>query len=204
MLHPIRSVAVRAVVVAALALSALPARAANEAADFVQTRQFLATALLRMRPSEQRDRQVSAVLDRMFAYEQMAKRTLPDHWKDLSEGQQAEFTGILKRIFQRSYEKRLVRIADHHLEFTTEDIDSDEVMVHVRATTGQAKKDREEVPVALDYRLVPAGSGFKGVDVSAGGGSFVKEYEKKLQPIFEKDGFDAVIKYMKDSLAATS
>src|SRR6266404_3236834 len=68
----------------------------------------------RFRPSEQRDRQVSAVLDRMFAYDQMAKRTLPDHWKDLSEGQQGEFTGLLKRIFQQSYEKRLVRIADHH------------------------------------------------------------------------------------------
>jgi len=110
----------------------------------------------------------------------------------------------LKRIFQRSYEKRLVRIADHRLEFTSEDVDSDEVMVHVRATTGRPKHDVEEVPIALDYRLVPAGSGFKGVDVIAGGGSFVKEYEKKLQPILEKDGFDAVIKYMKDNLAATS
>jgi phospholipid transport system substrate-binding protein len=205
MLHWLRSAAIGLAVAAMLTLSVSPARAANEAVDFIQTRQFLVAALLRLQASEQRDRQVSTVLDRMCAYEEMAKQTLPDHWKDLSEGQQAEFTAILKRIFQRNYEGRIERILGYKMEFTSEDLDSDEVMVHVRATSGRPRRDRdrEEVPVAIDYRLVPKDSGFKIIDVTAGGGSFVKEYQNKLQPIYEKDGFEAVIKYMKGSLAAT-
>jgi ABC-type transporter MlaC component len=204
MLRFIRYLTVCAVLVAVLG-SVSSAHAASPAVDFVNTRQFLVLSLLGLRPSEQRDRQVSAILDRMFAYDQMAKLTLPDHWDDLSEGQHQEYTALLKRLFQRHYEETVARILYHRLEFTSEDGEHDDVTVHVKATSGRVRLDRDghvldEVPTVLDYDLIPSGAGFKVVDLGAGGSSFVKQYKNKCQPIYEKDGFDVLLKQMKVAL----
>src|SRR5258706_9019038 len=126
-----------AVVVAALALGVSSAAAAAGSVDFIQTRQFLVTALLHLRPNEQRDRQVLAVLDRTIAFDAMAERSLPDHWQALSHGQHAEYTAMLKRLVQHKYEKSLAAIADHRFEFTSEDLGVDGVVVHARATPGR-------------------------------------------------------------------
>jgi ABC-type transporter MlaC component len=175
---------------------------ADAGVDFIRTRQFLVTALLRTRPSEQRDRQVSAVLDRMFAFGSMAKRSLPDHWGALSEGQQAEYAALFKRLVQRSYERKMEAIVDHRIDFTSEPLELDEVLVHARATSGRSRAENE-VPIAIDYELSPFGSSLKVVDVIAGGSSFVQQYKSKFQPIVEKDGFGALLEYMSDSLPAS-
>src|SRR5215468_6804214 len=142
MVRFVRYLTVCAVLVAVLG-AASSGHAASPAVDFVNTRQFLVLSLLGLRPSEQRDRQISAVLDRMFAYDQMAKLTLPDHWEDLSEGQHQEYTGLLKRLFQRHYEETVARIIAHRLEFSSEDGEHDDVTVHVKATSGRVRLDRD-------------------------------------------------------------
>jgi phospholipid transport system substrate-binding protein len=203
MVASFRLVAASALVASALTFLPSSARA-DGGVDFVRTRQFLVTALLRLRQTEQRDRQVSAVLDRMFAYETMAERTLPDHWTRLSEGQHAEFTALLKRVVQRSYERRMEGVVDHRVELTSERLDPDDVMVRARFTSGRTRRPEDEIPVAIDYQLSPSGSSFKVVDVVAGGASFVEQYKSKLQPILEKEGFEALLRYLKDSLEATT
>jgi phospholipid transport system substrate-binding protein len=204
MVAPIRLIAASAVVATVLTLLASSVRAADGGVDFVRTRQFLVTALLRLRPNEQRDRQVSAVLERMFAYDKMAERTLPDHWSRLSEGQHAEYTSILKRLIQRNYEKKMEGVVDHRVELTSENLDLDEVMVHARFTSGRTRRPEDEIPVAIDYQLSPSGSSFKVVDIVAGGSSFVEQYKSKFQPVIEKEGFEAFLTHLKDSLGSTS
>jgi ABC-type transporter MlaC component len=189
-----------ATLVAASVLAASTARA-DGSVDFIRTRQILVTALLHVRPSEQRDRQMSAVLDRMIAFEEMARASLPDHWKDLSDGQHAEVTALLRRLIQRNYEKSMESVIDDHFEFMSEDLGLEGVMVHVRASSGRTHRTREEIPASLDYLLRSSGPSYKVVDILPRGSSFVQQYKNKLQVILEKEGFDALVKQMKDALA---
>src|SRR5262249_31344529 len=67
-----------------LAVGPRAAHATESAQDFVQSKQATVTTLLHQSPSSQRDKQISAVLDGMMDYDELAKRSLASHWNDLS------------------------------------------------------------------------------------------------------------------------
>jgi phospholipid transport system substrate-binding protein len=194
----IRVTASLAATVAALGLFSPSAYAGGAAEEFIQTRQAQVTSLLRQGQSGQRDKQVAAVLDGMIAYEELAKRSLAAHWGDLSDAQHKEFTDILKRLVQRSYEKNLKNIVEYKVEYLGEEPISDGVVVHTRASSSE--KPQEE-PITIDYQLQGSASAWKVVDIVTEGSSLVNNYKNQFHRIIQKDGYDALVKRMKDKLA---
>ncbi len=183
---------------AALVLAAPRAHAGGSAEEFIQTRQAQVTALLHQGQSAQRDKQVATVLDGMIAYDELAKRSLATHWDDLSDAQHKEFADILKRLVQRSYEKNLKNILEYRVEYLGEEPGSEGVMVHTRASSPE--KPQEE-PLTLDYQLVQNGAAWKVVDIVTEGSSLVHNYKNQFHRIIQKDGYDTLVKRMKDKLA---
>jgi phospholipid transport system substrate-binding protein len=183
---------------AALVLAAPRAHAGGSAEEFIQTRQAQVTALLHQGQSAQRDKQVATVLDGMIAYDELAKRSLATHWDDLSDAQHKEFADILKRLVQRSYEKNLKNILEYRVEYLGEEPGSEGVMVHTRASSPE--KPQEE-PITLDYQLVQNGAAWKVVDIVTEGSSLVHNYKNQFHRIIQKDGYDTLVKRMKDKLA---
>jgi phospholipid transport system substrate-binding protein len=183
---------------AALVLAAPRAHAGGSAEEFIQTRQAQVTALLHQGQSAQRDKQVATVLDGMIAYDELAKRSLAAHWDDLSDAQHKEFADILKRLVQRSYEKNLKNILEYRVEYLGEEPGSEGVMVHTRASSPE--KPQEE-PITLDYQLVQNGAAWKVVDIVTEGSSLVHNYKNQFHRIIQKDGYDTLVKRMKDKLA---
>ena len=198
MFRSIRIFASFALTVAALGFVAPSARAGGSAEEFIQTRQAQVTTLLRQSQSGQRDKQVASVLDGMIAYEELAKRSLAAHWADLSDAQHKEFTDILKRLVQRSYEKNIKNIISYRVEYLGEEPGSEGVVVHTRASSEQ--KPQEE-PITIDYQLMQSGSTFKVVDIVTEGSSLVNNYKNQFHRIIQKDGYETLVKRMKDKLA---
>jgi phospholipid transport system substrate-binding protein len=172
--------------------------AAGSAQEFVKAKQARVTSLLHQTPSSQRDKQIAAVLDGMMDYDELAKSSLASHWNDLSESQRREFTDVLKRLVQRNYERNIKNIMDYRVEYLGEDPASDSVVVHTRATS--TTNSRED-PVAIDYQLGPVGDGWRVLDIVTEGSSLVKNYKNQFHRIIQKDGYDALLKRMKDKLA---
>src|SRR2546421_8644631 len=112
---------------AIVVVGAPPAHASSSAEEFIQTRQAQVTSLLRQAPAGQRDKQIAAVLDGMIAYDELAKRALASHWDERSEAQRKEFTDILRRLVQRSYEKNLKNILEYKVQYLGEEAASDGV-----------------------------------------------------------------------------
>jgi phospholipid transport system substrate-binding protein len=193
----IRHVAPLGLTLAALALVEPSAFAGSSAEEFIQTRQTQVTTLLRQGQGTQRDKQVAAVLDGMIGYEELAKRSLAGHWGELSEAQHKEFTDILRRLVQRSYEKNMKNILDYRVEYLGEEPSSEGVVVHTRASSAQKP---EEEPITLDYRLLP-GDSWKVVDIVTEGSSLLNNYKNQFHRVIQKDGYEALVKRMKDRLA---
>jgi phospholipid transport system substrate-binding protein len=145
----------------------------------------------------QRDKQVAAVLDGMIGYDELARRSLATHWSDLSESQRKEFTDLLRRLVQRSYEKNLKNILAYKVDYLGEEPSSEGVIVHTRASSDQ--KPQEE-PVTIDYRLLP-GDAWKVVDIITEGSSLLNNYKNQFHRVIQKDGYEALVKRMKDRLA---
>jgi phospholipid transport system substrate-binding protein len=183
----------------ALATSlASPAHAAESAQDFIQSRQSQVTQLVRQAPGSQRDKQVAAVLDGMIDYETLAQHSLAAHWGDLSAAQHKEFTDVLRGLVRRNYERNIKNILDYRVEYLGEEPGSEGVVVHSRASS--ASNNREE-PIAIDYQLMKTSGGWRIVDVVTEGSSLVNNYRNQFHRVIQKDGFDALIRRMKDKLA---
>jgi phospholipid transport system substrate-binding protein len=183
---------------AALAFAAPRAHAGSSAEEFIQTRQAQVTSLLRQAATGQRDKQVASILDGMIAYDELAKRSLAAHWGDLSDAQHKEFTDILRRLVQRSYEKNIKNILEYRVEYLGEEPGSEGIVVHTRASSDQ--KAQEE-PITIDYQLMQSGKDFKVVDIVTEGSSMVNNYKNQFHRIIQKDGYDTLVKRMKDKLA---
>ena len=183
----------------ALATSlAAPAHAAESAQDFIQSRQSQVTQLVRQAPGAQRDKQVAAVLDGMIDYEELAKRSLSAHWGDLTEPQRKEFTDVLRGLVRRNYERNIKNILDYRVEYLGEEPGTGGVVVRSRASS--ASNAREE-PISIDYQLLKAGGGWRVVDVVTEGSSLVGNYRNQFHRVIQKDGYDVLVRRMKEKLA---
>ena len=184
---------------AVVALAALePQALADSAQDFIQSRQTQVTTLLRQSPGAQRDKQVAGVLDGMIDYEELAKRSLAAHWADLTDSQRKDFTEVLKRLVQRNYEKSIKGILDYRVEYLGEEKESEWALVHTRASS---TTDQREEPISIDYRIMASSGAFKVIDVVTEGSSLVNNYKNQFHRVIQKDGFESLMKKMKDKLA---
>jgi phospholipid transport system substrate-binding protein len=177
---------------------AMPAHAAESAQDFIQARQGQVTQLVRQAPGAQRDKQVNTVLDGMIDYETLARRSLSAHWGDLSDAQRKEFTDILRNLVRRNYERNIKNILDYRVEYMGEEPGSEGVIVHSRASS--SSNQREE-PISIDYQLMKVGAGWRVVDVVTEGSSLVGNYKNQFHRVIQKDGYEALVRRMKDKLA---
>lgn len=193
-----RTLASLGIALAALAVFE-PQALADSAQEFIQSRQSQVTALLHQSPGAQRDKQIANVLDSMIDYQELAKRCLAVHFADLTEPQRKDFTEVLKRLVQRNYEHSIKEILDYRIEYLGEEPGPEGALVHTRASS---TTDQREEPITIDYRVASPSSGtFKVVDVVTEGASLVMTYKSQFHRVIQKDGFDALLKRMKDKLA---
>jgi phospholipid transport system substrate-binding protein len=197
MLARIRTLVSLGAIVLATSLAA-PAHAAESAQDFIQSRQSQVTQLIRQAPGAQRDKQVATVLDGMIDYDELTKRSLAAHWADLSDAQHKEFTDVLRSLVRRNYERNIKNILDYRVEYLGEESGSEGVVVHSRASS--ASNSREE-PISIDYQLTKVTSGWRVVDVVTEGSSLVNNYRNQFHRVIQKDGYEALVRRMKEKLA---
>jgi phospholipid transport system substrate-binding protein len=194
-----RKLAAMGIVLCAIAWGESPARAAESAQSFIQSRQGEVTTLLHQTASAQRDKKISAVLAIMIDFGELAKRSLGGHWEEFSDAQRQEFTDVLRKLVQRNYERNIKNILDYKIDYLGEEgADGDAVVVHTKASS---KTDEREEPVSIDYRMAPAGDAWRVVDIITEGSSLVNNYRNQFHKVIQKDGIDALLKRMKDRLA---
>jgi len=174
-----------------------PAHAAESAQDFIQSRQSQVTQLVRQAAGAQRDKQVAAVLDGMIDYDELAKRSLAVHWSDLSDAQRKEFTDVLRNLVRRNYERNIKNILDYRVEYLGEEPGTGGVVVRSRASSSNAREE----PISIDYQLMKAGGGWRVVDVVTEGSSLVNNYRNQFHRVIQKDGYDVLVRRMKEKLA---
>lgn len=187
------------VVLAVAALAGAPSRAfASDAESFIQARQAQVTALLRQPEGPARDTRIAGVLDSMLDYEELARRSLAAHWDDLSAEQRKDFTELLKKLVQRNYERSIKNILNYSVAYLGEEPQKEGIVVHTRASS---KTNQREEPVTIDYSLMKLGENWRVFDIVTEGSSLVSNYKNQFHRIIQRDGYEALVRRMKDKLA---
>jgi len=155
---------------------------------------------------------VSKAIDGMVDYDELARRTLgnpcptgvpacTNHWKDLSADQQAEVTGLLKKLVEKNYHKNLNKTRDYDVSYRGAKEQGDNLS-KIR-TEAKSKAKPRDPAVQVDYVIMGNGSQYKVIDIVTEGSSMTKNYYDQFHRMLTTagQGYPYMVQKLKDKIA---
>lgn len=131
----------------------------------------------------------------IFDYSEMAKLSLGVHWRDRSAAERQEFVRLFKTLLENSYADKIESYNNEKIAYLKENVEGDSAEVKSKIVTAK----REEF--TLDYRLKKDGGKWMVCDVVIEGVSLVANYRSQFNRIVRSQGYDALVKKLKDKSA---
>jgi phospholipid transport system substrate-binding protein len=178
----------------ALVLCVAISSAAVTAEEFVRSKHSELTALLEQPKSAAREEKISSILDQVFDYDELAKRSLGDDWSAHSDSEKQEFQRLLERLVKQSYRKNLGKTIGWDVTYDTTSTVEGGLRVPTVATN---KTDKRKEPVSVDYLVHEIKGQWKVFDVVVEGSSLVRNYNSQFRKVIRKQGFSELITRMK-------
>jgi phospholipid transport system substrate-binding protein len=190
------------IVILAVALVALPmpvlAAAAKETVE-VQVNKVLKTLAepaFKDQPRDAKIAKIRSIVNEIFDYTELSKRTLGREWSKFNPQQQNEFVKLFGDLLEKTYADRLLSYSNEKVVFEKEStLREDQVEVTSNIITGDGKK------IPLDYRLIKKEGNWRVYDVIIEGISLVKNYRDQFRDILAKDSPEEVLKMLRDKVA---
>ncbi len=182
-----------------LFLGAESAFAGSSAEDYVRAQQTDLSALIAQPKSAARDQKVAAIMDRVFDYDDLARRSLADEWTNLSDAERVEFKNLLEQLVKQSYRRHLDKTSGWDVTYgAPSKVESGGVRV---PTTAKHKTDKRKEPVSIDYLLHETKGQWRVFDIVVEGSSLVNNYQSQFRKVIKKKGFSELVSRMKRRIA---
>ena len=138
---------------------------------------------------------VTLVFESFTDFTEFSRQTLKSHWDKLTDKQKVLFTDKYRQLLQKSYIKHFKANQPLNVTFRgPAEVIADKANVPTTVQSGETKAD-------VDYRLIKKADTFMVYDLVIDEVSLMRSYRKQFGKIFEKDGFDALIKKIEDRIA---
>lgn len=181
------------------------------AQTFLDAQHQKITVLLHQPASASRDGQVSALLDHMVDYGELARRTFgqpcPDavpsctnHWDALAEVQKTEVTNLLRQLVSKNYQKNLIKTLDYDIAYKGTQAQGVATRVQSEATSKLKPRDP---PVEIDYILLGSSGSYRVVDIITEESSLTKNYYDQFHRMLTTpdQGYSYLVKKLSDKIA---
>ena len=187
------------VFVLALVLASAPGQAAAAGAkETVEVQvnkvlKALADPAFKDQPREAKIAKIRSIVNEIFDYTELSKRTLGREWAKFNAQQQAEFVKLFGDLLEKTYADRLLSYSNEKVVFDKESaLREDQAEVSSNILTGDGKK------IPLDYRLIRKEGNWRVYDVIIEGISLVKNYRDQFRDILAKDSPEEVLKMLRE------
>lgn len=188
--------AMATLVVACLAPAAASAGPAMEVVKGKQAELFELIAKPRTATQQAK---IKALFDDMLDYEWLAHASLGKRWRDLTDAQRVEFSGLLEQLVRKNYQRNLKKMLGYEIRYVAEkDVGAGKMVVETRAVS---KTDQRAEPIALDFKLKERDGRWRVIDIRPEGASLVRTYRAQFTRILKKDGYAALKRKMEKKLA---
>jgi phospholipid transport system substrate-binding protein len=129
-----------------------------------------------------------------FDWDEIAKRSLGMYWKDRSEAEKMEFTGLLKNLLLNSY---LTKILDNYsgqsVIFDKEIINESNLAQVESRIVNKADKS-----IVIGARLMKKGDTWMVYDLIIEGVSSLKNYRAQFYDIIRQSSYSDLVKRLRD------
>ena len=140
----------------------------------------------------ERRKQLRAVVDQVFDWQETGKRALARHWQSLKPEQRQEFSALFADLVERSYVGKIEAYSGEKVAYVGDTIEGDQATVKTKLIT----KSGTEIPI--DYRTQKEGDRWRVYDVLIEGVSLVGNYRTQFNKIIQQSGYDELAKKMKN------
>jgi phospholipid transport system substrate-binding protein len=145
--------------------------------------------------------EVKKIVNTLLDYQELAKLSLGKHWKDRTEKEQIDFTGILRDLIESNYIKQIRSNLGYTLEYRKEKNEGETAQVE---TVIKVKKNNRLTEIIIEYLLRKTKGSWMVYDLVTDGVSLVKNYRSQFNRIIRKESYEALVKKMKGKIEEKS
>ena len=170
---------------------------AGPATDAVQTEvDKIITKLqdpeFKQKTKEEKIAGIREIINEIFDWTELSKRTLGRNWKKFDDAQKTEFTHLFSRLLEGVYADRLLAYSDEKVIFEEEkELKKGKVEVYSYIRLADGKR------IPLNYRALQKDGQWKVYDVIIEGISMVKNYRGQFRQILSKGSPEDLIATLK-------
>ena len=138
-------------------------------------------------------RRIREIINQVFDYTELSKRSLGKDWKAFDPGQQKEFTALFGSLLEKTYADRVLAYTSERIDFGGE-TELREGQVEVASVIVTA--DNRQIP--LNYRAILQDGAWRVYDVVIEGISLVQNYRSQFREIMAKQSPSELISFLRD------
>jgi phospholipid transport system substrate-binding protein len=142
------------------------------------------------------DGRLEKIIDPVFDFREMAKRSLGIHWRDLTPEERQEFVPLFKDFLSSVYLGRIGFYNGEKVRFTGETVGKN----YAEVDTQVVAKNGDQVPVV--YMLKRTDGDWKVYDVVIDNVSIDNNYRSQFDRVISQLSYKALVKRMKQKIDA--
>lgn len=130
-----------------------------------------------------------------FDFQEMSKRVLGKHWKQISSEQQAEFEELFTRLLEHAYIGKIEEYAGQEIEYKKQRIRGERAEVQTLLIDSG-----KSIPVS--YIMLLRKDQWMAYDVVVEGVSLVRNYKEQFDQIISADGYEYLVGEIEKKITA--
>ncbi len=140
-------------------------------------------------------KKILSILDNVFDYVELSKRTLSRNWNKLTPNQREEFQRLYKTLLEKVYLDKILAYSDQEVVFGKE------------RTLGQNKVEVESKIVSgslvtpIHFRMILKNGKWRAYDVVIEGISLVKNYRSQFKRVIKKKSLEGMLEVLRKKVS---
>lgn len=143
---------------------------------------------------ETKEKRVWALIDAVFDYTELSKRTLAQNWKSFTPDQQKEFTQLYGKLLGTVYMDRIIAYTNEKVVFGKA-IKLSEDTTEIQSEVITAKRS-----IPIYYRMISRDESWKVFDVVVEGVSLIQNYRSQFREILSKQSPQDLLKILREKV----
>jgi phospholipid transport system substrate-binding protein len=181
----------------AVSLAPLPAKAADDAAAFIAGLGEKTLALLNQKlPPDQLEPKFREILHEGFDVEQISRFVLGPYWRSADDAQKKEFVKLFEDYIVKAYSIRFSEYTGEQFKITGSRPEGDNSSL----VTSQILRPGNAPPVRVDWRVNKTPTGYKIGDVVVENVSMMLTQKQEFASIIQRNGgqLEALLKMLRE------
>ena len=121
-----------------------------------------------------------------FNYKQMVMRSLAKNYKDRSDKEREEFTGLFKKLLENSYASKIENYQDETIKYVKEQVKGKYALVKTEIV-------RKDGTINVDYKLINENGKWTVYDFVIEEVSLIRNYRSQFTKIIKTESYGALV-----------